>query len=221
MLKRRTDRDRELALAEAGIPVWSPGPRGPARIYKNRRHQGSKKAPKCVACFPGSRAGQRIPLPYGVSLVLCSQHRDPRFVASRSGRDFLAAIGELYSGLGHHRPPLRRGALRRFVQQCTNPDQPKRHRPGSYSHAKRRQDAEAVWARGGTFEQGLAAALANPPPGLYGVRLPDIRTIRRWWHERRWLEPPVERRRRARRGRVTTDRRCRPTGDALPDRRRQ
>jgi hypothetical protein len=193
MLKRRTDRDHDLALAEAGIPVWSPGPRGPARIYKNRGHQGARKAPKCVACFPGSRAGQRVPLPYGVSLVLCSQHRDPRFVASRSGRDFLAAIGELYSGLGL--TARRYGeALRRFVQQCTNPDKPRRHRPGSYAHAKRRQDAERIWAAGGSSEAGLAVALANPPPDLYGFRLPDPRTVRRWWLERRWLGPPVGRR---------------------------
>ena len=130
--------------------------------------------------LPDSRAGQRVPLAYGVSLVLCSQHRDPRFIASRSGRDFLAAIGELYSGLGL--TARRYGdALRRFVQQCTNPKRPKRHRPGSYAHAKRRQDAEGVWAAGGSFEAGLAAALANPPPELYGVRLPDTRTVRRWW----------------------------------------
>ncbi len=121
MERRRTDRERERALAEAGIPVWSTGPRGPARIYKNRTHEGPKKAPKCVACFPHSRAGQRVPLAYGVSLVLCSQHRDPRFIATRSGRDFLAAIGELYTGLGL--TAARYGeALRRFVQQCTNPD---------------------------------------------------------------------------------------------------
>ena len=180
-------------MAEAGIPIWSPGPRGPARIYKNRAHQGAKKAPKCVACFPHSRAGQRVPLAYGVSLVLCSQHRDPRFIAARSGRDFLAAIGELYNALGL--TAARYGdALRRFVQECTNPQRPQRHRPGSYAHPKRRQDAERTWAAGGTFEQGLAAALANPPPDLYGVRLPDPRTVRDWWRQRRWLGPPLARR---------------------------
>ena len=63
----------------------------------------------------------------------------------------------------HQRPPLRRRASARFVQQCTKPDRPKRHRPGSYSHAKRRQDAEAIWARGGTFEQGLAAPWPTRP----------------------------------------------------------
>ena len=193
MLKRRTDRDRELALAEAGIPVWSPGPRGPARIYKNRSHQGSKKAPRCVACFPGSRAGQRIPLAYGVTLVLCGQHRDPRFVASRSGRDFLAAVGELYSGLGIS--ARRYGeALRAFVRQCTNPPRPKRHRPGSYSHAKRRQDAEAIWAAGGTFEAGLAVRWPTRRPPSTAPPHPSNRTVRRWWLHRRWLHPPVARR---------------------------
>ena len=193
MLKRRTDRDQELALAEAGIPVWSPGPKGPPRIYKNRSHVGSKKAPKCVACFPGSSAGQRVPLPYGVTLVLCKQHRDPRFIASQSGRAFLAGVGELYSGLGL--TARRYGeALRRFVDQCANPKPTPRQRPGSYAHPDRRQAAEAIWAAGGSFEAGLAVALANPPPAGYGVRLPCVRTVRRWWQERRWLLPPVERR---------------------------
>ena len=51
-----------------------------------------------------------------------------------------------------------------------------------------------MWASGGSFEDGLAAALANPPPGLYGVALPSHRTVRRWWLQRRWLHPPVGRR---------------------------
>jgi hypothetical protein len=154
---------------------------------------GSKKAPKCVACFPASRAGQCVPLRYGVTLVLCAQHRDPRFVAARSGRDFLAAIGELFTGLGL--TGRRYGeALREFVRECTNPPRPTRPLPGSYAHARRRQDAEEVWARGGSFEAGLAVALANPPPGLYGVAIPSYRTVRRWWLQRRWLRPPVGRR---------------------------
>ena len=193
MLKRRTDRDQELALAEAGIPVWSPGPKGPPRIYKARDHKGPKKAPKCAACFPRSSGGQRVPLPYGVTLVLCKEHRDPRFIASQSGRAFLAGVGELYAALGL--TARRFGeALRQFVDQCTNPKPTPRHRPGSYAHPDRRQAAELVWARGGSFEAGLAAALANPPPSIYGVRLPDPRTVRRWWLDRRWLMPPVGRR---------------------------
>ena len=171
MLKRRTDRDRELALAEAGIPVWSPGPRGPARIYKNRHHQGSKKAPKCVACFPGSRAGQRIPLPYGVTPRALQPAPRPalRRLALRPrlpGRHRRALQRPR-----HHRPPLRRRApaLRAAVHQ---PRQPK----GGTGPAPTRTPSAARTPRPvgprRHLRTGLAVALANPPPGLYGVRLP-------------------------------------------------
>jgi hypothetical protein len=176
---------------EAPVATWSPGPRGPARIYKNRHHQGSKKAHRCLACFPHSRAGQRIPLAHGVSLVLCAAHRDPRFIASRNGRDFLSAVGELFAALGL--TARRYGeALRRFVKQIAEPDKPIRARPGSYAWAARRRDAETVWSRGGSFHQGLHAALADPPDPRARAAIPTSRTIRRWWQERRWLQPPPE-----------------------------
>jgi hypothetical protein len=46
-----------------------------------------------------------------------------------------------------------------------------------------------VWSRGGTWEQGLAAAYEHPP-GPYDRRLPTERTVRRWWTDRRWHGPP-------------------------------
>jgi hypothetical protein len=144
---------------------------------------------RCLACFPRSCAGQRVPLPYGVSLVLCVDHRDPRFTASRSGRDFLSAIGELFSALGLTAERYAQ-ALLMFVKQVAEPEQPKRPRPGSYAWAQRRQDAETIWSRGGSFEQGLRIALADPPEPRARAGIPTSRTIRRWWQERRWLQPP-------------------------------
>jgi hypothetical protein len=193
MLKRRRDRDDDLELANAGIQIWRPTRRGPPRIYKNRSHRGPKKAPKCVACFPDSCAGQRVTLPYGVSLVLCAEHRNPRFIASDSGRGFLAALADVYDGLGL---TARRysAALRRFCELCATAGPGPRHRPGSYHHAARRQAAEQVWAGGGTFRAGLAAALANPPPATCAFRPPSLQTLRRWWRQRRWERPPVGRR---------------------------
>jgi hypothetical protein len=94
------------------IATWSPGPRGPARIYKNRAKGQTKREPgSCLACFPHNVAGQRVPLAYGVSLVLCKAHRDPRFIATRSGRDVLRAVATLFSSLGDHGAPLPRGAV--------------------------------------------------------------------------------------------------------------
>ena len=131
-----------------------------------------------------------MPLTLGCSLVLCARHRDPSFIAGDSGRRFLSAVSSLYASLG-----LSSGrfgaALRAFVDRCANSHRyrPLRRRPGSYAWPERRQDAEAVWSRGGTFEQGLAAALARPPD--LRVRTPSTRTVRRWWHDRRWLGPPL------------------------------
>ena len=172
------------------VAVWSPGPCGPARIYKNRPQGATKGHRSCLACFPANEVGQKVPLTLGCSLVLCARHRDPAFIASDSGRRFLSAIGSLYESLG-----LSSGrfgaALRTFVDRCANPHRHRgqRRRPGSYAWPERRQDAERVWSAGGSFEQGLAAALAAPPD--LRVRTPSTRTVRRWWHDRRWLGPPL------------------------------
>ena len=133
--------------------------------------------------------GQKVPLTLGCSLVLCPDHRDPNFIASDSGRRFLAAVSALYQSLGLNSARFG-AALRAFVDRCANPHNhaPKRHRPGSYAWPERRQAAERVWSRGGSFAQGLAAALAAPPD--LRVRTPSSRTVRRWWHDRRWLGPP-------------------------------
>jgi hypothetical protein len=173
------------------IASWSPGPRGPARIYKNRATGQTKREPgSCLACFPHNVAGQRVPLAYGVSLVLCKDHRDPRFIATRSGRDFLRAVGTLFSSLGITARRYRE-ALLRFVDEVARPQdyRPKRHRPGSYAWPERRQDAETVWSRGGSFTQGLHAAVADPPDARARARPPSSRTVRRWWQDRRWLQP--------------------------------
>jgi hypothetical protein len=178
---------------EQAVASWSPGPKGPARIYKNRaKGQTKKESGSCIACFPRNVAGQQVPLAYGVSLVLCKGHRDPTFIATRSGRDFLSAVSTLFTSLGI---TARRysEALRRFIDQVANPQRypAKRHRPESYAWPERRQDAETVWSRGGSFEQGRRAALADPPDARTRARPPSSRTVRRWWQDRRWLRPPA------------------------------
>jgi hypothetical protein len=172
------------------IPVWSPGPRGPARIYKNRPPGAHKGHLSCLACFPQNRVGQRVPLTLGCSLVLCADHRQPAFIASESGRRFLAAISTLYTSLGLSSRRFHT-ALMAFVDRCANPHRhaAERTRPGSYAWPRRRQAAETVWSRGGSWEQGRRAAMRAPPGEP--DRRPSERTVRRWWTDRRWLGPPV------------------------------
>ena len=139
--------------------------------------------------LPGLLPGRGRPLTLGCSLVLCAQHRDPAFIAGDCGRRFLAAVSSLYQSLGL--TSARFGAaLRAFVDRCAIPHRhrPQRRRPGSYASPERRQEAETVWSRGDSCE-GLAAALAAPPD--LRVRTPTSRTVRRWWHDRRWLGPPL------------------------------
>ena len=165
------------------IASWSPGPCGPARIYKNRPKGAKKGQRSCLACYPANQAGQKVPMTLGCSLVLCPQHRDPAFIASDCGRRFLTAHRPLYQSLGlssgrsvppsHLRRPLRRPpappvppAPGRLLRLARTP-------PG------RREGLESD----GQLQQGLTLALATPPD--LRVRTPSARTTRRWWLDRR------------------------------------
>ena len=77
--------------------VWPQHERGPARRYEG--HGQCSKAPRCVACFPRSVAGQMIPFRYGVAVALCDDHRDPAFVHSRGSPHF-SALTTTYESLG-------------------------------------------------------------------------------------------------------------------------
>jgi hypothetical protein len=185
MTRREHDHDPNAHLA---IAVWAHHERGPVRRYKGRS-RGPMKAPRCVACFPRSVAGQMIPFRYGVSVALCDDHRDPAFVHSRGGRDFFAALSTTYESLGLHGKRYSR-AIRAFVDDVLAMGEPTpRHRPGSYAWPEQRRAAEAAWAEGGTYHAGegvVLAFFASLPPS---VKPPSPHTIRRWWRDRRWLTP--------------------------------
>ncbi len=161
--------------------------RGPIRVYKNRAAGTPRKAPRCICCFPASRAGQIVPLRYGVQLALCEDHRDPGWIASRNGRDFLASVTTTMSsfGLSHRRYAL---AVAAFVREVVTRHAPSpRHRPGSYAWPGLRATAEGVWARGGSYHDGEAAIAPARAAFARGWRPPSAHTVRRWWREKRWL----------------------------------
>jgi hypothetical protein len=168
--------------------TWNAAQRGPVRQYKGRG-KGPLKAVRCVACFPSSVAGQMIPLRYGVTIALCEDHRDPAFVHSRGGRDFLAAMTTTFESLGLRGARYGK-AVQAFVADVLSMGTPTpRHRPGSYAWPEQRRAAEAVWADGGSYHDGEDAVLAyfaRPSPA---IRAPSSHTIRRWWRDRRWLTP--------------------------------
>ena len=173
---------------DAGTAGWDASQRGPVRRYKGHG-SGPGKAVRCVACFPRSVAGQMIPLKYGVVIALCEDHRDPAFVHSRGGRDFLAALSTLFESLGLRGARYRKAA-QAFVADVLAMGTPTpRHRPGSYAWPDQRRTAEAVWASGGSYHDGETVVLAAFTPPLPAIRPPSTHTIRRWWRDRRWLTP--------------------------------
>ena len=185
MTRRQQETDTNDANA---IAVWAPHERGPVRRYKGRG-EGPMKAPRCVACFPRSVAGQMIPFRYGVSVALCDDHRDPAFVHSRGGRDFFSALTTTYESLGL-RGKRYSNAIRSFVDDVLAMGQPTpRHRPGSYAWPEQRRSAEAAWSEGGTYHAGEAVVLASFAALPPSVKPPSPHTIRRWWRDRRWLTP--------------------------------
>ncbi len=161
--------------------------RGPIRVYKNRSAGAPRKAPRCICCFPANRAGQVVPLRYGVQLVLCEDHRDPAWIASRNGRDFLASVTATLSSFGitHRRYSA---AVSVFVQDAVTRNAPTpRHRPGSYAWPGLRSAAEGVWASGGSYHDGEAAIRECARTVADGWRAPSPHTVRRWWRDKRWL----------------------------------
>ena len=181
-------RTRSDAGADTTTAGWDASQRGPVRRYKGHG-SGPGKAVRCVACFPRSVAGQMIPLKYGVVIALCEDHRDPAFVHSRGGRDFLAALSTLFESLGLRGARYRKAA-QAFVADVLAMGTPTaRHRPGSYAWPDQRRTAETVWAKGGSYHDGEAVVLAAFTPPVPAIRPPSSHTIRRWWRDRRWLTP--------------------------------
>ena len=167
---------------------WDASQRGPVRRYKGHG-SGPSKAPRCVACFPHSVAGQMVPLKHGVVIALCEDHRDPAFVHSRGGRDFLAALSTLFESLGLRGARYRKAA-QAFVADVLAMGTPTpRHRPGSYAWPEQRHAADEVWAGGGSYHDGEAVVSAYFTEPVPGMRAPSSHTVRRWWRDRRWLTP--------------------------------
>jgi hypothetical protein len=179
---------RQREKLPEGPTEWQRWRRGPAVIYKGRG-RGPAKHARCIACFPKSVAGQEIPLGRKVVITLCADHRDPVFLHSRGGRDFLAAVGAMFRSFGlpgSHRME----ALRRFLDDVRQTGVPTpRHRPGSYAWPGMRRAAEQAWADGGTFEDGARAVYTLQEPVPAGMSLPSVATVRRWWREKRWFLP--------------------------------
>jgi hypothetical protein len=138
----------------------------------------------CALCkyrpFGGTRP---LALGYGVVIWVCAEHGSPDFQRLRGGRDFVDELARVWAANGCL-TAARTRALDAHVK-ALRPSDAIRPRPGSYTWAIVRQEAERRFAAGespqaviGEVQQLVSGRGANPP---------SLRTMMRWYAERRWL----------------------------------
>jgi hypothetical protein len=146
------------------------------------------KTPACLLCG-GSGRGRRAPLqlPYGVTVWLCAGHRDPEFLARRSGRDLVTSLMHAWLAAGcfdRRRSDALTAHLRR-VQSAPA----RAGLPGSYAWPELRAEVERRFAAGESPRQVIDDLRARRDDAL--APAPSARTIQRWFAEGRWLARPT------------------------------
>jgi len=113
-------------------------------LYKGER---LGKTPACAICV-GAGQGRRaeLHLPCGVRVWLCEAHRSQEFATRRAGRDLVASLMHVWSSAGCLTASRSR-ALDLHRARLTAP-LAVRPRPGSYSWASLRAEAESAFAAG-------------------------------------------------------------------------
>lgn len=140
-----------------------------------------------------------VALGYGVTVWLCAEHGSVAFQQLHGGRAFVQACERVWAANGC----LTAGRERALAAhlQALSPDAT-RPRPGSYTWVDLRREAERRFAAGEQPRpviERLQALVAGS-----GANPPSLRTMMRWYAERRWL--------------TTADRRDDPAGPEAPSR---
>ena len=147
------------------------------------------KQPVCAICVERTRgATRRVELGYGVVVWLCEGHADDAFMRQRGGRDFVLTLQRLWQAHGCLTLPRSRALDAHLDALRPSRRRPAaRARPGSYAWPALRREAEARFAAGSSW--AVTTALVRGSCAGGPARPPSVRTLRRWWQERRWLEP--------------------------------
>jgi len=138
----------------------------------------------CALCRERPFSGTRpLALGYGVVVWVCAEHGSPELQRLRGGRDFAEALERVWAANGCL-TAARRRALDAHVK-ALQPSDAIRPRPGSYTWVDLRREAERRFAAGELprpvierLQELVAGSGANPP---------SLRTMMRWYAERRWL----------------------------------
>jgi hypothetical protein len=154
---------------------------GAATLYK-KRGMATKGEP-CAICADRTRGRTRaLPLGFGVSVWLCAEHASDEFQQQRGGRDFVLTLQRLWSAHGCLTQRRSRALTAHLAALRGGAPQP---RPGSYAWPTVRAEAEARFLAGEDPRAVIADLRARHGEGV--ARPPSVRTMQRWFHERRWL----------------------------------
>ena len=154
-------------------------------LYKARNVP--TKQPVCAICVERTRGKtQRVRYGYGVDVWLCVGHASPDFQRQRGGRDLALTLTEIWRAGGCLTVARHRAMdahLEALKGACG------RRRPGSYAWPELRRHAERLFADGHSPDHVARRVLAEP---FQNADPPSVRTVARWYAERRWLRHSLE-----------------------------
>jgi hypothetical protein len=154
-----------------------------ATLYKARGVPTKQEV--CAICVERSRGRTvRVHLGRGVSVWLCAGHASDEFRRRRGGRDFVLTLHRLWSAHGCLTKPRSRALDDHLKAMHSEPRAPRR-RPGSYSWVALRREAEQRFFAGEQPMRVITELRARHSGEV--ARVPSVRTMRRWYFERRWL----------------------------------
>lgn len=141
----------------------------------------------CALCAgPGDGEVLEHRMTHGVAVSLCQYHRSDQFQIKDGGHDLVDALTTMWRAAGCLTPQRQR-ALAAHTRRVA-PKVSERPCPGSYSWPQVREEAEQRWAAGHPPVQ-VMHELRQLHSGWSAV-VPSLRTMRRWFQDARWLNPP-------------------------------
>ena len=137
----------------------------------------------CAICADRTQGATRpLSLGYSVTIALCAAHASLEFQRREEGRAFVRALARVWAANGCL-TAARSKALAAHAGALRPTEA--RPRPGSYTWAGLRNEAERLFAAGEPARPTIDRL--RRAVSVEGARPPSVRTMMRWHSERRWL----------------------------------
>lgn len=165
-------------------PTVNPGPWS----RKVRRRWGTPE-PVCALCARAT--GEDVAthhLTHGITVLLCETHRSDTYLRANGGLRLVSELTGLWAASGAL-TRRRRAALHCHLQRIQCLEETTRERPGSYSWPRLRAEAERRFSAGEAPDRVIDELRAQAAGG--DAIVPSVRTMRRWFGDGRWLQPPI------------------------------